>query len=183
MSIEPLRSEREAMSSNPIPRTTDQVVARILELEAAKTDQFGIERSRLLEALPLEQAKRWLHADNPPDAAAWEASRLKTREQVLGRAAAELVQAWRWANMRRHQSVAKVLAHFRGCFWLLGLDDAYAAIEQEQDKPLEYFGKRELVAVATALGADWHKLDDDQWVEVRLDAEPLVVTAAEAMGT
>lgn len=159
-----------------VPRTVPEILARI-EAVAPRDSLGGIERSRLLEALPWSDAQRFLRQPHPHTEASWEANRYSTTEKVRAEIAGYLELAWVKANARKGVSAQKNLAHFRGLLWLLG-GDAEQVLEQceEPEGVFGYFTKPQLVWISEFVGFPWRDHDDGIWVQMDGD-EPLTAEA------
>lgn len=162
-----------ASPTGAIPRTEAEIVARIKARGGPGVDIFGVERSRLLDALPPEAAQQFYR-----DGSTAGPRKLDTREQCAAEVKSYLEFAWGKANGCRGLSSARSIAHFVGLVWLLGVefDDLLAELTSSTD--YRYYGKPQLVKVSERFGVDWRKLDNDQWVNAEGD-EPL--TAADAL--
>ncbi len=155
----------------PIPRTVAEIVARIQAV--APNDFFGAQTSRLIQALPLEDARQFLKEDYVADPVKWEAERLKITEDVREAARDYLTFAWDKANNCRGLSANRSIDHFRGLIWLLGEDDEAWWPEYE------FYGKAILVAVSERVGFDWSLVDNDCWTNEEGERG---ITAKEALG-
>lgn len=160
-----------------IPRTPDQIVARIDELTGTNRDMFGIERSRLLDCLPWDRAKKYLKDDAPWTEEAWEEHRRKTTEDVRKDAVGYLTFAWTKANDRKIASCQKSMDHLRGVAWMLGPEGQVLFNYLQKREDYRYFGKPQLVAASEFLGFDWKSVDNDEWVNADGD-EPLTAEQA-----
>lgn len=159
-----------------LPRKPGEIVARIAEVAAR--DISGIERSRLLDSLPWQDATQFLHPGSR-EPVEWEESRIRTTERALELVRAHLGHAWSRACMRRGHAIRLAMCHFRGLLWLLGDNYARALQSAESGPEPAYYGKPQLVAISEAVGFPWRDHDDDRWVVADGD-EPL--TAAAVLG-
>lgn len=158
-----------------LQRTTEEIVAKMREL-ADGEDPHGVERSRLLEALPWKDAQQFLNSDAPHTAESWEVDRTKDHKSVQAQVKAYLGHAWGKANSRRGTSAEKSMAHFRGLLWLLGAEQEELLCKvKEQDAHRDqdgrhlrysYFGKAALVRISEYVGFDWEAKDDGEWQRV-----------------
>lgn len=150
-----------------IPRSQDEILARIRELQGG--DVTGIERSRLLQALDLPAAREFLHQLAEWTEETWNAQRLVTERDVLGRITKSgpplgiigyLPVAWGYANAQKAMSAVRSLAHFSGLLWLLGsrADDVREELTPLEDAHRIYhpwYGKLALVAVSQFVDYPW----------------------------
>jgi len=146
-----------------IGRDSATITARIRAI--AGRDPFGVERSRLLDALPWEAACEFLKADaKDVDGAeeAWGMRRVKTRGDVLRLIREYLPFAWEKANGARGLSAQRSLSHFRGLVWLLGDQDAIYEQIADVAKYL-FYGKPQLILISQLVGFDWRKHDSGEW--------------------
>jgi hypothetical protein len=164
--------------TKPIPRTENQILQRLKEIADAD-DMFGVERSRLLEALSWQAAQSFLQDGHDHEEAEWEDHRLKTTGQVIDQIVSYLGFAWGKANESRGLSAQRSLAHFRGLLYLLGSD--HDELRQWIGSPEHYqfYGKPQLVKVSEVVGFDWRTVDNDEWKNAE-DADD-VLTADEAL--
>ena len=186
-----------------LPSTPAEIVARIHHLTMAPSidgspgDLHGVERSRLLEALPWKEAQQFFKPGTPHTEESWEnGERTPNSESVLAQIKDYLAFAWGKANLRRGDSAIRSLSHFRGLIWLLGPehDDLYGWIETPDY--FEFYGKPALVRVSDLVSYDWRCMldengdprpgrDDDRWCYVPdIDEEnpPSALTADQALG-
>lgn len=166
------------MSPTPLPRTTQETAAQLRAVLAAKTDRFGVECSRYLDALPFEHAREWLQPAITADG--WESrtSRLYTVEDAKRAALDYLPFAWAKANEGAMTSAERSAAHFRGLAWLLA---APAPLLAKLAEPPKFCGKPQLIAVSEWLGVDWRALDSQPWRTHAHDPQPL--TREQALAT
>lgn len=163
----------------PIPRTHPEIVARLRLVLANNPDPFGVEPSRLLDALPFELAKEWLRPEVTAESWEQQTGRLRTLDDVKRAAVDYLPFAWAKANEARNSaSSIRSAAHFRGLAWLTGDD---ALIGKMQGNPCEWDAKRVLVAASEFFGVDWRPLDNGKWRRTPNDEAPL--TAEQALAT
>lgn len=162
----------------PIRRTPAEIIARMDEVAKLGRDALGVERSRLLEALPFVDAKKFLVGDHPHTPESWEAARTKTVEQAQAQIVDYLEFAWVKANQCNGTSTTRSISHFRGLLWLIGDNETLAFLEDPES--YAYFGKPQLVKLCERFGFDWRQSDNDEWVQQRGD-EPL--TADAVLGT
>lgn len=174
-------SPAPATAPTPLPRTPDEILARMTSADVVERDQFGVERSRYLEALPHEKALPYLKADSPlRDPAAWAKVQMTSTEGVRAAIADYLTYAWQKANTRRALSSLRSLCHFAGLLWLLRSDEADRVLEQLPRWAC--YGKPQLVMVAEMIGFDWRAADDGAWVVTKDDGTETIRTADEVLG-
>jgi len=161
-----------------LPRNQASIVQRIREIDevAGTRDPFGVERSRLLDALDWAHAQQFLKDGVGFDEAAWEAGdrRIRNVSDVKAQMAGHLDFAFIKANACKGIAVARSLAHFRGLAWLAAAGELFETLDEDE---MRFYGKPKLVAVANYIGFDWRSVDDDQWVEAPND-EPLTADDA-----
>lgn len=159
-----------------LPRSTTEIVARMKAV--AERDFHGVERSRLLEALPFDDALPFLRPDSGRHRDEWEAHRYTTTERVVDEIRSYCDFAWRRANECSGVSSTRAISHFRGLLWLLGDGGPAAVVLAKLEDPdgYAYYGKPQLVAVSEFVTHDWRANDNDQWVNQKGD-EPLTATA------
>lgn len=160
----------------PITRTPDEIVARIKALNSE--DLFGVERSRLLEALPYEHAKQFLRDDAPHTAETWEAERVKDRKAVIAQIRGYLTFAWGKANECRGLSAQRSMSHFKGLLWLLGDQEELREWIGSPDT-YAFYGKPALVKLSELVGFNWLEADNDEWRNAEGED---AITADEALG-
>lgn len=169
------------MTDTAIPRSTAAIVERIKELGISPgADPHGIERSRLLEALPWKYAQTFLRPDSGHDEKIWEEQRTVDQGHAAQQIRDYLPFAWKKANECRAISAQRSLAHFRGLLWLMG--DEHEELRQRlvEGEAIEFYGKPQLVEVSEWAGVQWRKLDNDEWRRSSPDDEP--ISADEALG-
>lgn len=162
-----------------IPRTHSEIVAQLRHVLASNPDPFGVEPSRLLDALPFELAKEWLRSE--VTAGEWEQQpgRLRTLEDVMKSAVEYLPFAWAKANEARSSSSSiRSVAHFRGLAWLTGNAAFY---EKMKSNPQRFDAKVALVAASEFFGVNWREYDNGKWRRTPDDEAPL--TAEQALAT
>jgi len=164
-----------------LPRSAIETVARIQQL-APGGDLLGVERSRLLDTLPWQQALPFLRADSPWTETTWEAHRIRTVEQVHYMIREYLPHAWAKANQGRASSALRSIAHLSGLLWLLGpqydelreriapdYEPQTVTIQGEQVTDMRmripFFGKAALVAASDLVGFPWRDHDNGEWIE------------------
>ncbi len=163
-----------------LPRTDEQIVARIKEI--GPEDMHGVERSRLLEALPYAKAKQFLGADAPHTEETWEVERTKNAESATAQIKGYLEFAWGKANDSRGLSAQRSMAHFKGLLYLIGpeQDDLRQWIGSPEH--FAYYGKPALVKVSELVGFPWRDHDDGEWRNVpEGDEDSTSITADEAI--
>lgn len=154
-------------------KTQEEIVARIEELSASKTQDFlGFQTSDLLEFLEFENAKPFLIDDATEEKWA-EVQKPHTREAVIKEIKDYMPFAWGKANDCRGLSAARSLEHMKAWFWLLG--------EEIDVDSHTHYGKPQLVAICERpeIDVDWRELDDGCWRNSELDAG---VSAEEVLG-
>jgi hypothetical protein len=144
-------------------RTDSEIVTRVRE--RIVTDIFGSKTIDLIAVLPFGSAKQFLKEGIGPER--W-AAEPRDRDAVLARILAYLPFAWSKANQCRGLSAARSLEHLSAWLWLIGEDEAPAAIEN-----YTFHGKPQLRALSEAVGFDWRAIDDGYW-----RAHPLHVARA-----
>lgn len=163
-----------------IPRTDEEIMHRIVELgEDPTADPMGIERSRLLESLPFNLAKKWLHPNHKHTEADWEQTMTRTKEKALAQIRAYLRFAWDKANQSRGTSAVRSISHFKGLLYLIGPEQDELRAKLSEENRYRYYGKPQLVLVSEFAEVDWRKLDNDEWRD-EPDDDP--ITADEALG-
>lgn len=162
-----------------LPRTPGETVARIKELGTTREDFFGVERSRLMESLPYEEAKEFLRDDAPHTEETWEVERTRNCESVRSQITDYLKFAWGKANDCRGLSAQRSMAHFKGLLWLLGPEHDELREWIGTPEHFAYYGKPALVRVSELVGFDWKKADDEEWRNVE-DGESF--TADQVLG-
>jgi len=180
-----IKRANEDRKMENLPRTIPQIVARIRELGGSpELDMFGVERSRLLEALPFEDAKQFLRDGSPHEPEGWEAERLKTREGVVGQVRDYLKFAWGKANGCRGISAQKSMSHFKGLLWLLGPDHDELREWIGVPEHFAYYGKPALVRVSDFARFDWRDPevgDDGDWRNTE-SGDPVTADEAQSRG-
>lgn len=198
LAIQQATRDQTMDEDNEITRTEDEIVARMRSLGADKTlDSFGIERSRLLDALPWEQAQQFMRSDQTEHTAErWEVRRTRTHKSAIAQIREYLGFAWNKANQGQGISARRAMSHFKGLLWLLGPEHDGLREWIGNPEHHEFFGKPGLVKVSEVVGFDWRvkldengnpkpRRDNDEWIDPDPDegdvgAEPL--TADEALG-
>ncbi|KKK51144.1 hypothetical protein LCGC14_3117920, partial [marine sediment metagenome] len=152
-------------TTEPISRTPDEIIARIHELTADKSsDFFGVEKSRLLEALPFDLAQQFLEDDAPHTAETWESdTRIKDHAAIKAQILGYLPFAWTKANGSRGLSANRSMSHFKGLLWLLGPSQDELREWIGTPEHYEFYGKPALVKVSEFVGFDWPEEDNDEW--------------------
>lgn len=167
-------------TTEPISRTVDQIVARIHELTTDDSvDFFGVERSRLLEALPFDQAQQFLEDDAPHTLETWEDdTRIKDHAGVKAQILGYLPFAWTKANGCRGLSANRSMSHFKGLLWLLGPSQDALREWIGTSEHYAFYGKPGLVKVSELVDFDWRKEDNGEWRNNEIDDS---ITADEAL--
>lgn len=184
LSIQQATRDQTMDSNDSLTRSPTEIVERIRELGKDQThDMHGTERSRLLEALPYEDAKQFFKHDAPHTDETWEVERTKDRKSVIAQIRSYLGFAWKKANECRGISAQRSLSHFKGLLYLLGPDCDELREWIGTPEHYEFYGKPALVKVSELISFPWHDdvggPDDDEWKNGE-DAEP--VTANVALG-
>lgn len=168
----------ETQAPTKLPRTIGETLARLRDVLARRADPFGIEPSRLLDALPFSVAREFLTEGVTEDG--WEQGpRLYTLEAVRKSGADYYPFAWGSANDRRMVSAVRTAAHYRGLAWLAGNDALVALLTNPSNGAdiataqgltwtppsgaVAFYGKGLLVAAAELVGLDWRTFDNGQW--------------------
>ncbi len=159
-------------------RTAEEVLARMDEVKDRDTQ--GIERSRLLDALPWEHAKEFLTDPETVGEEEWVKEFLYADDDALKRSMEVQLEFFIGkANMRSLGSTDRARASVRGFVFLLpDSPERTAILDATVEDWDRYYGKRQFVAAARLIGFDWEKHDDGKWV-FEPGSEP--VTAGEAL--
>lgn len=150
----------------PLPRTPEEILVRLKQVEILGHDTHGLERSRLLDALPYSMAREYLQNAAGWNEEEWEQNhRTTTKEAVLASLVDWLPHAWNRANGQRATSAYRSVAHACGALWLLGSEHDALVAQLTASKPVTegYFGKRELVQICEAVSFSWREHDDGRW--------------------
>lgn len=137
------------------PRATEEIIARIKEVEGSVSDFFGTISSDLLTTLTFEQAKPWLKDE--ATSADWKQSD-RTVSGLLKEIRDYLPFAWGKANNQRGLSACRSINHMQAWLWLLGEEQA-----AEEIGDYDMYGKPQLRAISEAVGFDWRAEDDGDW--------------------
>lgn len=176
-------------------RPPAEIIERIKFLATDQSDLYGVERSRLLDALPWVEAEKWMNVGHPWTPEKWTEHRVATPEKLHAALVDYLPHAWGKANQCNGISAQRSLSQFMGLLWLLGEehDELRESIEPDREPQTvkidgedvvdmrpktDYFGKLALVAVSEAFGFNWRDHDDGKW---RTSLEGAPITAAEAL--
>ncbi len=117
-------------------------------------DVFGFGVDDIIEALPFEAAKDYLHESflNKPTAEGeWEALRLKTDDDIKDKMLDYLSFAWDKADDERGLSADRSVRHFAAWAWLID-DELYNKIEDMYENDYAPYGKPILTLVGDELG-------------------------------
>lgn len=156
-------------------RSDDEILARIEDPTVKKRDRHGIERSRLLEALPFDKAQRYLQGRVASD---W--YQCADPGELTIAAKNFLEYAWSRANSKQMGKLIRLFAHFRGILWLLG--ETMEGLEEAEFEQLDYYGKPLLVQISERFNFNWRDADDGQWFDTDPDStEHSEPTTAEAV--
>ena len=138
-------------------RTQDEILKRLKADES--DDDFGVQRTDLVEFLEFNNAKSFLVPTYIKDIESGKEkyTYYKTDEEVIKQIKEYLEFAWDKANNCRGLSAARSLCHFIGWLWLLGYDI---------DKKFEdysHYGKPHLREISEKFEFDWKKFDNGEW--------------------
>jgi hypothetical protein len=117
-------------------------------------DVFGFGVDDLIEALPFEVAKEYLHESFLNKSTAeeeWEALRLKTDDDIKGKMFDYLSFAWDKADGCRGLSADRSIRHFAAWAWLID-DELYSKIEDMYENDYAPYGKPILTFIGDKLG-------------------------------
>lgn len=137
-------------------RSTDEILAKIKDLEQGSVDFFGFIRPDLIECLPFDAAKPFLKPECTSDD--WE-PKARDADSVKERMRDYMSFAWDKANNRRGISACRSLQHMQAWLWLLGEDEASGKFLDDYS----HYGKPQLRAICEAFGWDWREWDDGRW--------------------
>lgn len=142
----------EMQMTGPLPRTQDEIVARINQL--AGDDFFGTQTSDMLTYLDFDHAKPFLKEDCTKEK--WDDARKEPlRENVIKEMVEYMEFAWDKANNKRGLSAGRSMDHYRAWLWLIGESDLVLKIQH-----YEYYGKPQLIEICRALALDPDRWDD-----------------------
>ncbi len=138
-------------------RSIEEIAAKMRDKNFA--DFLGTRQGDLLEWLPFDQAREWLK----PEATKgdWDKAgfpRPLGDAAVIAQIKDYMPFAWEKANNCRGISAGRSISHMQAWLWLLGADDAVAALDD-----YSHYGKPQLRAICEALEIDWSSLDDGHW--------------------
>lgn len=166
LSIQQAARDQTMDSTELLIRTPAETVERMGELaEDPCADLHGVERSRLLESLPFEDAQKFLKAGTST-AEKWEVERTKNRASVIGQIRGYLNFAWEKANQCRGLSAQRSLSHFKGLLWLLGPECDELREWIGSPHHYQWYGKPALVQISELVGLSWRHPegpDNDEW--------------------
>ena len=153
----------------PLVRTPEQIIERITAASEGTEDFFGFRREVLIRSLPFERAK--LYLDSPDDNKPWDV-------QDVG-AEAEAYLAFAIGKILNHRgiSASRSVDKLREFAWLVGRDDAVAAID---DQGYAQYGAPKLRAFARTMGLPWP--EDDAALARMADGWPCVQGCPEGCG-
>lgn len=130
-------------------RSLDEIVVRIKELEAGKSDWAGFEREDLVIRLDFSCAKPYLKPEETE--AQWEPD----DQDLYFKMCDYMAFAWEKANKERGLSVGRSLAHYSAWLWLVGNSEL-----AEKIRIYQYHGKPQLIEICEFLGLDAAQWDD-----------------------
>jgi len=118
------------------PRSTEEIIARIKEIQSRKDDLFGVRSYRLLFALPEEDMiQHWkiCFSEKPED---------YKREKPLEQISSYIEFAYSKAGDGRGLSASRSLEHFTELLWLLGDDftDKYEEFVDAKENEYSPYG-------------------------------------------
>ena len=161
------------MSEQPdrdVKRGQDEIVKRISEIDS--DDILGFRHETLIDALDFEHAKPWLIADATEQD--WDAARPESFTQATTR---YLAFAIRKVIDHRGISAERSVVKLRAYAWLLGRDDAVAAMDAAA---YPQYGAPKLKAFALAMGLPWPT--DDIMLEHMASGQPCSPNCWEGCG-
>lgn len=140
-----------------MPRTDDEILQRIHQLEGEAHDFFGFQRGDLIQFLPFEAAKPFLKEG--VESTAWTPD--PRDEASIKNAMHEYMEfAWGKANNCRGLSAGRSINHMQSWLWMLGFDASVTDALADYDR----YGKPQLRAICEHFGWDWRQWDDGEWM-------------------
>ena len=133
-------------------RTTDEIIARIKEIDA--NPNISLSRMELLWYLPHDLAKQFLLTEFSK----WEVQP-KNRDAIISQVHDYMPFAWDKANECKGLSAWRSMEHMSAWLWMLGEDLAAEDIEE-----YDFYGKPQLAAICEHFGWDWKQWDWGGWV-------------------
>ncbi len=158
-------------------RTSNEIIDRVIAIEARGEDFLGTQRAELISYLPFSDARHFLKPDV-------EESKWKEIPRDSDSIKAEMLGymsfAWGKANNNRGISAGRSLDHMSSWLWMLGFDHAADALSE-----YDLYGKPHLRAICEGFGWDWRKWDDGRWTNAEDEvghAPPESVNSLPGMG-
>ena len=151
-------------------RTPSQILQRVEAI--ADDDWLGTQRNDLINALPFDEAKKFLKPE--VTAEQWEARKCKPPMQKVSE---YLPFAWDKANGNRGISAGRSLDHMKAWLWLAGHDE----LLKQHFEHYEHYGKFQLVIASELVGFDWRAHDDGRWVNDESDEHGLGAEAVKRL--
>jgi len=176
-------------------RSPSEILAHCLQ-KVRSGDHFArVAASHLVLALPLESAKTTQLVKIDATEEEWEkvsiTSEADIRAKFFENDGCLIDRAWDDANALRGMRCRQNLAAIAAFVWLLGpehgelLEKIQGGFDPKGDqrtvRDLDYYGKRQLVAVCEHFGVAWMSKDNDEWPHVPGEAKP--ATAADVLGS
>lgn len=145
---------KETIMNAFTPRTAEEIIARIHELEK-EGDFFGHQRGDLLDFLTFDDAKQFLRSEKHEELRAQWASSEPLEEVVKKKMQEYMSFAWEKANNERGLSAGRSIEHMQAWLWLLR-DPMSEEIPNMEFAP---YGKPILRAICNKFGWDCSQWD------------------------
>ena len=141
-------------------RTQDEIVQKVIDVQASNEDWLGTMTNDLLVYLSYENAKPFLQEDSTKEK--WLEVEEKLSDELIRKDIKEYMEfAWEKANNFRGISAGRSMDHYTIWLWLLDID-----LGELRD--YNHYGKDELIKICIHFGLDHTQWDDG----VRLNEEP-----------
>lgn len=143
------------MTRNSETRTSEEVYAKLTELEKSGEDFFGFKRGDLVSYLPFERAKPYLKDGVTSEG--WTPSEIN-RDRIVEEMLDYMGFAWGKANNCRGLSAGRSIEHYEIWLWLLKDE-----LGEKLEDLYQFYGKPCLRAICEKYGWDWRKWDNGEW--------------------